>query len=80
MSNILCIANTIFIDDSLLMLGKLFMSDTLFTSDILCPIHSLCPILYVQWDRGGAVVKVLCYKSEVRCFDPSWCHWNFSLT
>ena len=23
---------------------------------------------------------VLCYKSEGRWFDPSWCHWNFSLT
>ena len=23
---------------------------------------------------------VLCYKSEDRWFDPSWCHWNFSLT
>ena len=31
-------------------------------------------------DRGGTVVKVLCYKSEGRCFDPRWCHWNFSLT
>ena len=31
-------------------------------------------------DRGGTVVKVLCYKWEGRCFDPSWCHWNFSLT
>ena len=30
-------------------------------------------------DRGSAVVKVLCYKSEDRCFDPSWCHWNFWL-
>jgi len=31
-------------------------------------------------DRGGTVVKVLCYKSEGRWFDPSCCHWNFSLT
>ena len=31
-------------------------------------------------DRGGAVVKVLCYKSEGRWFDPRWCQWNFSLT
>ena len=22
-------------------------------------------------DRGGTVVKVLCYKSEGRCFDPT---------
>jgi len=28
-------------------------------------------------DRGSTVVKVLCYKSEGRWFDPSWCHWNF---
>ena len=26
------------------------------------------------------MVKVLCYKSEGSWFDPSWCHWNFSLT
>ena len=26
------------------------------------------------------MVKVLCYKSEGRWFDPRWCHWNFSLT
>ena len=32
------------------------------------------------WGRGGTVVKVLCYKSEGRCFDPSWCHWYFLLT
>jgi hypothetical protein len=31
-------------------------------------------------DDGGAVVKVLRYKSEGRWFDSRWCHWNFSLT
>ena len=30
-------------------------------------------------DRGGTVVKALRYKSEGCWFDPSWCHWNFSL-
>ena len=25
-------------------------------------------------------LKVLCYKSERRWFDPSWCQWDFSLT
>jgi len=29
--------------------------------------------------RGSTVVKVLCYKSEGRCFDSRWCRWNFSL-
>jgi hypothetical protein len=29
---------------------------------------------------NGTVVKMLCYNSEGRWFDPSWCHWNFSLT
>ena len=28
-------------------------------------------------DRGGTVVKVLCYKSKGRCFDPSWCQLEF---
>jgi len=26
---------------------------------------------------GSTVVKVLCYKSEGRWFDPSWCQWIF---
>ena len=29
----------------------------------------------VSVDRGSTVVKVLCYKSEGRWFDPSWCQW-----
>ena len=34
----------------------------------------------LDWGGGGStVVKVLYYKSEGRWFDPSWCHWNFSL-
>ena len=28
-------------------------------------------------DRGSTAVKVLCYKSEGRWFDPSWCQWIF---
>jgi len=28
-------------------------------------------------DRGSTVFKVLCYKSEGRWLDPSWCQWNF---
>jgi len=39
---------------------------------VLCTLH--------MGERGGTVVKVLCYKSEGRWLDPSWCHWNFSLT
>jgi len=30
-------------------------------------------------DRGSTVVKVLCYKSEGRWFDPRWCHLKLSL-
>jgi len=28
-------------------------------------------------DRGSTVVKVLCYKSEGRWFDPNWFQWIF---
>jgi len=32
----------------------------------------------VRWgDCGSTVVKMLCYKSEGRWFDPSWCQWIF---
>ena len=36
--------------------------------------------MFYSGDRGSTVVKALCYKSEGRWLDPSWCHWNFSLT
>ena len=31
-------------------------------------------IMKAKGDRGGTVVKVLCYKQEGRWFDPRWCH------
>jgi len=43
-------------------------------------VQILPVLVYLSGDRGSTVSKVLCYKSEGRCFDPSWCHWNFSLT
>ena len=45
----------------------------------LYPQETLLVLICVG-DRGGTVVKMLCYKSEGRWFDPSWCYWNFSLT
>ena len=33
----------------------------------------LLPHPWLTRDRGSTVVKVLCYKSEGRWFDPSWC-------
>jgi len=35
--------------------------------------------IYLQILRRTGVLS-LCYKSEGRWFDSSWCHWNFSLT
>jgi len=34
-------------------------------------------LYFSSGDCGGTVVKVLCYKSEGRWFDPSWCQWIF---
>jgi len=36
-----------------------------------------CHLVLYLLDRGSTMVKVLCYKSEGRWFDPSWCHWIF---
>ena len=47
---------------------------------LLMPYSFFFCISRLSGDRGGTVVKVMCYKSEGRWFDPSWCHWNFSLT
>ena len=41
----------------------------------------LCRVFFVTApspDRDSTVVKVLCYKSEGRWFDPSWCQWIFN--
>ena len=40
---------------------------------------SRCELPINYFEVHGTVVKVLCYKSEGRWLDPSWCHWNFSL-
>jgi len=37
--------------------------------------HVFTIACYSNGDRGGTVVKMLCYKSEGRWFDPSWCQW-----
>jgi len=50
------------------------------------PCAALYPSFYchtdsfLRGDRGSTVVKLLCYKSEGRWFNPSWCHWNFPST
>jgi len=56
-----------------------FMSCSLFVYLVLSPVSSVCfralkhefYVAHVQnWDRGGTVVKVLCYKSDGRWFGP----------
>jgi hypothetical protein len=42
---------------------------------MICYVRPFCR----QSVRSSAVVKVLCYKSEGRWFDPSWCQWIFPL-
>ena len=38
------------------------------------------PLPHIQiGDHGSIVVKVLCYKSVGRWFDPSWCQWIFDI-
>ena len=56
------------------MLVRRYNALEMLTADVL-PAYS-------QGSRecGGTMVKVLCYKSECRWFDPRGCHWNFSLT
>ena len=44
------------------------------------PITQMYKVINITGHRGGTVAKVLRYKSGGRWFDPSWCHWSFSLT
>ena len=50
---------------------------TLIVTTILLIFYSAIEL--TMGNRGSTVVKVLCYKMEGCWFDPSWCHWNFSL-
>ena len=54
---------------SALTVGHLQATRYIFQDNIHCTLYS--------GDRGSTVVKVLCYKSECRWFDPSWCQWIF---
>ena len=36
-----------------------------------------CVVYIYTGECGGTVVKVLCYKSGGRWFNPRWCHWIF---
>ena len=45
-------------------------SSTILRNINLCFHYVLC----LWGDLSGTVVKVLCYKSEGRWFDRSWCH------
>ena len=61
--------------------GPAIYSDNIIALSGLVPFS--CVINSTQeymGDRGSTEVKVLCYNSEGRWFDPSWCQWNFSLT
>ena len=60
-------------------MNELWLRQQLLFKLSLSHNHKLCYVTSFG-DRGGTVVKVLCYKSEGRWFDPRWCHWNFSLT
>ena len=42
-------------------------------------VHNYVCVYQLTRNRGSTVVKVLCYKSEGRWFDPSWCQWNFDI-
>jgi len=46
---------------------------------IFIALYPIYIYIYIG-DRGGTVVKVLCYRSEGRRFDFRWGHWDFLLT
>ena len=65
------------------LLGRCVRSDVALFVPICCSDCGSVKLtvgLCVRGHRGSTVVKVLCYKSEGRWFDPSWCQWIFSLT
>jgi len=60
---------------------KIFVSNFISLFNVCtCPSDVLKLYVVVKGDRGGTVVKVLCYKSEGRSFEPSGAigifHWH----
>ena len=47
------------------------------TCSVAFDLHDFIPLTIFDGDRGGTVVKVLCYKSVGRWFDSRWCDWKF---
>ena len=62
---------------AVLMKYVLINSQVHFEMTIWYNVCLLNKIFINSGDRGGTVVKVLCYKSEGRWSDPSWCRWIF---
>ena len=71
----------------------IYLSYALFFYIISCPCNTtllsstdslntyLFTLAYnLHFTTHTTTLLVLCYKSEGRWFDPSWSHWNFSLT
>ena len=58
---------------------KTFISGFFFDISLHWQFEVLLLLLYSMYLRlsGSTVIKVLCYKSEGRWFDPSWCQWIF---
>jgi len=71
--------NSFILQSVLRQLHRYFQSEFSTECDFFL-LSSISSTLLLPLDRGSTVVKVLCYKSEGRWFDPSLCHWNFSLT
>ena len=55
---------------------------SIYSTPVTRLTYAFDPVLLELWsgDRGGTVVKVLCYKSEGRWFDSRRCHCYFLLT
>ena len=49
----------------------------MFINQQITTFFNYATLLVELGDRGSTVVKVLCYKTEGRWFDPSWRHWIF---
>ena len=52
----------------------------LFFKRLTVTIAVFCMYYVYTGERGSTVVKVLCYKSVGRWFDPSWCQWGWGST
>jgi len=69
---VLTIGNNFPSSFNLVLITSTYISIKIYFTRSISMLHTI-----LSGGRVSTVVKVLCYKSDGRWLDPSWCQWIF---